>query len=77
MSFGRCFRLNWLETYGKSGAMLCRTYLKSLGAPNWVIPVGKEPLALYLQMSNMKIGIQEVFYVECVVCVTLIMRVKC
>ena len=48
-----------------------------ISAPNWVIPVGKEPLALYLQMSNMKIGIQEVFYVGCVVCITLIIGVKC
>ena len=37
-----------------------------------MIPVGGEPLAPYLQMSNMEIGIQEVFCVECVVCVTLI-----
>ena len=52
--------------------------ISSLGAPIWVIPVGKKkPLALYLQMSNKEIGIQEVFYVECVVCVTLIMSVKC
>ena len=70
------FGLYWLETYGKSGAMLCG-HISSLGAPNWVIPVGKEPLPFYLQMSNMEIGIQEVFYVECVVCVTLIMSVKC
>ena len=42
-----------------------------------MIPVGKELLALYLQMSNMEIGIQEVFGVGCVVCVTLIMSVKC
>ena len=28
-------------------------------------------------MSNMEIGIQEVSYVECVVCVTLIMSVEC
>ena len=42
-----------------------------------LIPIGKEPLALYLQMSNMEIGIQEVFCVECVVCVTLIRGVKC
>ena len=48
-----------------------------ISAPNWVIPVGKEPLALYLQTSNMEIGIQEVFCVRYVVCVTLIMRVKC
>ena len=27
------------------------------------------------KMSNMEIGIQEVFYVECFVCVTLIMSV--
>ena len=46
-------------------------------APNWVIPVGKEPLAPYLQMSNMEIGIQEAFCVGCVVYVTLIMSVKC
>ena len=46
-------------------------------APNWVIPVGKEPLTPYLQMSNMEIGIQEVFCVGCVICVTLIMSVKC
>ena len=37
-----------------------------------VILVGKEPLAPYLQMSNMEIGIQKVFCIECVVCVTLI-----
>ena len=48
-----------------------------ISAPNWVIPVRKEPLALYLRMSNMEIGIQEVFCVGCVVCVTLIMSVKC
>ena len=70
------FGLNWFETYGKSWAMLCRTYLKfgcsELGDSSW-----KRTLALYLQMSNMEIGIQEVFYVECVVCVTLIMSVEC
>ena len=72
------FGLNWLETYGKSGAMLCRTYLKfgcsDLGDSSWK---KKKPLTLYLQMSNKEIGIHEVFYVECVVCVTLIMSVKC
>ena len=57
--------------------LCCVGHISRLGAPNWVIPVGKEPLALYLQMSNMEIGIQEVFYVECVVCVTLIMSVEC
>ena len=57
--------------------LCCVGHISSLGAPNWVIRVGKEPLALYLQMSNMEIGIQEVFYVGCVVCVTLIMSVKC
>ena len=57
--------------------LCCVGHISSLGAPNWVIQVGKEYLALYLQMSNMEIGIQEVFYVECVVCVTLIMSVKC
>ena len=57
--------------------LCCVGHISILGVPNWVIPVGKEPLALYLQMSNMEIGIQEVFYVECVVCVTLIMSVKC
>ena len=57
--------------------LCCVGHISSLGSPNWVIRVGKEPLALYLQMSNMEIGIQEVFYVECVVCVTLIMSVEC
>ena len=57
--------------------LCCVGRISSLGAPNWVIPVGKEPLALYLQMSNMEIGIPDVFYVECVVCVTLIMSVEC
>ena len=46
--------------------LCCVKHISSLGAPNWVFRVGIEPLALYLQMSNMKIGIQEVFYVECV-----------
>ena len=42
-----------------------------------MIIVGGEPLAPYLQMSNMEIGIQEVFCVESVVFVTLIRGVKC
>ena len=41
--------------------LCCVGHISSLGAPNWVILVGKEPLALYLQMSNMEIGIQECF----------------
>ena len=54
--------------------LCCLGHILSFGAPNWVIPVGKEPLPPYLQMSNMEIGIQEAF---CVVCVTLIRGVKC
>ena len=57
--------------------LCCVGHILSLGAPTWVIPVGKEPLALYLQMSNMEIEIQEVFCVECVVCLILIMGIKC
>ena len=57
--------------------LCCVGHISSFGASNWVIPIGKEPLSLYLQMSNMEIGIQEVFCVGCVVCVTLIMSVKC
>ena len=57
--------------------LCCVGHISSFVTPNWVIPVGKEPLALYLQISNMEIEIQEVFCVECVVCVTLIRGVKC
>ena len=71
------FVTHWTPKFIQNGVMLCVEHISSFGAPNWVIPVGKEPLSLYLQMSNMEIGIQEVFCVECVVCVTLIRGVKC
>ena len=41
--------------------LCCVGHISSFGASNWVIPVGKEPLALYLQMSNMEIGYKRCF----------------